>query len=79
MSSTEAHAGFGQFQPLDGSTHHQFVLGMDQGVRSGLDVDPGVLEGAQVRRGDVLVVEGQHVHAFGKAEQGLEVLVVTHR
>ena len=59
----------GQLQPVDGGAHHQLVLGVDQGIRAGVDVDAGLEQGAEVLRGDVLVVEGQHVQAAGELEQ----------
>ena len=44
-----------------------------------MDVHAGVDQGPQVRRGDMFVVEGQHVQAAGELEQMLQVLVVADR
>ena len=78
-SATAAQRGLGSSSRSIGSAHHQLVLGIDQGVRAGLDIDAGLDQGAQVRRGHMLVVERQHVHAAGKLEQVLEVVVVADR
>src|SRR5699024_7057973 len=69
----------GKSQALDGFTHDQLVLGMDQGCRARLDVDALVDQGRQEIVGNVLVVKGDYVLALGEFAQGFEVLVVAYR
>ncbi|GGH89979.1 hypothetical protein GCM10007170_02670 [Arthrobacter liuii] len=51
---------------------------MLQGVRSGLDVDAGVLERTKVVRRHVLVVERHHIQALGKLQERLQVPVIAY-
>ena len=56
--------------------HDGLVLGVHQGVRAGTDGDAVSLEGVQVGRRHVLVVEGHDRAAGGHRAQGGEVGVV---
>ena len=71
--------GVRESHSVDGSPHHQFVLGINEGVGARLDVHAGGQKRAEVVRGYVFVVERHDIQAVREVEESLEVLVVTNR
>lgn len=74
----QAVARTGSTDLRESRAHHTLVLGVHQSVGSGAHGDAVRLQGPQVLRGHVLVIEGDHVTAPREVTQRVQVAIVAY-